>query len=183
MGSKHRTKAIGFALASMMAITGITSAPVYAAETIVFSGWGGNWQAAEKKHYFETFEKETGIKVIDVPDVNLSKIKAMVGAGNVEWDVVQAIGMWVAEKPATDQLFEALDYSRINTDGVRFLTEFDPNGGNASYHFEWGLKGEGLNKSTPESDTFGFESLLGIFSGENTYVPGVKKVVDKLCWV
>ena len=35
--------------------------------------------------------------------------------------------------------FLAVD--RINTDGVRFLTEFDPNGGNASYHFEWGPKG------------------------------------------
>ncbi len=54
------------------------------------------------------------------------------------------------------QGFLAVD--RINTDGVRFLTEFDPNGGNASYHFEWGPKGSGFDQSTPESATLGFLS-------------------------
>ena len=92
--------------------------PARAAETIVFAGWGGTWQAAEKKYFFETFEKETGIKVVDVPDVSLAKVKAMVGAGNTEWDVVQAIGMWVPEKPGTDALFEKLDYGVIPTAGV-----------------------------------------------------------------
>ncbi len=70
--------------------------------------------------------------------------------------------------------FLAVD--RINTDGVRFLTEFDPNGGNASYHFEWGRKGEGFDKATPESDTFGFLSNAGLFSGENIYLPGIEEV-------
>ena len=70
--------------------------------------------------------------------------------------------------------FLAVD--RINTDGVRFLTEFDPNGGNASYHFEWGPKGSGFSESTPESATFGFLSGAGLFNGENTYLPGMKKV-------
>ena len=107
---------LGAAIA--LAATMVSAVPVLAQETIVFSGWGGSWQAAEKTHFFDTFTKETGIKVVDVPDVSLSKIKAMVGAGNVEWDVVQAIGMWVAEKPSTNDLFEALDYSKIKTDGV-----------------------------------------------------------------
>jgi hypothetical protein len=70
--------------------------------------------------------------------------------------------------------FLAVD--RINTDGVRFLTEFDPNGGNASYHFEWGPAGSGFDESTPESPTFGFISGLGLFNGENTYLPGIKQV-------
>jgi putative spermidine/putrescine transport system substrate-binding protein len=118
MTTRHGTSAFGALMAALIATAGLTAQPARAAETIVFSGWGGTWQAAEKKFYFDTFEKATGIKVIDVPDVNLSKIKAMVTAGNVEWDVVQAIGMWVAEKPATDQLFEALDYTAIKTDGI-----------------------------------------------------------------
>jgi putative spermidine/putrescine transport system substrate-binding protein len=89
-----------------------------AQETIVFAGWGGSWQAAERTHFFESFEKETGIKVIDVPGVNLSKIKAMVGAKNVEWDVVQAIGMWVPDRADTEDLWEHIDYSKIKSDGV-----------------------------------------------------------------
>jgi hypothetical protein len=70
--------------------------------------------------------------------------------------------------------FLAVD--RINTDGVRFLTEFDPNGGNASYHFEWGPKGSGFDESTPESATVGFLSPPTLFNGENIYLPGIKKV-------
>ena len=70
--------------------------------------------------------------------------------------------------------FLAVD--RINTDAVRFLTEFDPNGGNASFHFEWGPKGEGFDESTPESKTFGFVSRPGLFNGENVYQPGIQKV-------
>ncbi|MFI5024780.1 MAG: ABC transporter substrate-binding protein [Alphaproteobacteria bacterium] len=86
--------------------------------TLVFAGWGGSWQVAERKLYFDTFEKETGIKVVDVPDVNLSKIKAMVGAKNVEWDLVQAIGMWIPQRAGSDELWEKLDYATIKTDGV-----------------------------------------------------------------
>jgi putative spermidine/putrescine transport system substrate-binding protein len=89
-----------------------------AQETIVFAGWGGSWQAAERTHFFESFEKATGIKVIDVPGVNLAKIKAMVGAKNVEWDVVHAIGMWVPDRADGEDLWEALDYNKIDTDGV-----------------------------------------------------------------
>ena len=65
---------------------------------------------------------------------------------------------------------------RINTDGVRFLTEFDPNGGNASFHFEWGPKGEGFDESTPESKTSASSPAPGLFNGENVYQPGIQKV-------
>jgi hypothetical protein len=67
--------------------------------------------------------------------------------------------------------FLAVD--RVNTDGVRFQTEVDPNGGNVSVHFEYGPKGQGLTQSTPESQTFGFDSRLGVFRGENAYTPGI----------
>jgi len=86
--------------------------------TLVFAGWGGDWQKAERTYFFDSFEKETGIRVIDLPDLNLSKIKAMVETNNVEWDVVQALGMWVSNKDHADELFERLDYGMINTDGI-----------------------------------------------------------------
>jgi sugar lactone lactonase YvrE len=70
--------------------------------------------------------------------------------------------------------FLAVD--RVNTDGVRFQTEVDPNGGNVSVHFEYGAKGQGLTESTKESQTFGFDSRLGTFRGENAYVPGIYPV-------
>lgn len=85
---------------------------------VVFAGWGGTLQAAEREAFFKPFEKATGIKVIDVPDVNLAKIQAMVETKNVEWDVVQALGMWI---PQGDKLglWEKLDYSQIDRSGLR----------------------------------------------------------------
>ena len=96
------------------------SATAHAADdnVVVFAGWGGSWQKAERTFYFDSFEKATGIKVIDVPDVNLTKIKTMVDAGNVEWDVVQALGMWIPQKTSSGELWEPLDYSVIVADGV-----------------------------------------------------------------
>ncbi len=107
------------ALAAAGVLLGLTGT-AYADDdnVVVFAGWGGNWQKAERTFYFDSFEKATGIKVIDVPDVNLTKIKTMVDAKNVEWDVVQALGMWLPLKTASGELWETLDYSAIKADGV-----------------------------------------------------------------
>ena len=102
-------------------LAGLAIAPAARAaddNTVVFAGWGGNWQKAERTFFFDSFEKATGIKVIDVPDVNLAKIKAMVDAKNVEWDLVQAIGMWLPLKSPSGALWENLDYTMISTDGI-----------------------------------------------------------------
>src|SRR5436190_14398752 len=102
-------------LTSVIAVAACLAGTAQAADDniVVFAGWGGNWQKAERTFFFDPFEKASGIKVIDVPDVNLAKIKAMVDAKNVEWDVVQAIGMWVPQKISSGELWEALDYSKI----------------------------------------------------------------------
>jgi putative spermidine/putrescine transport system substrate-binding protein len=86
-------------------------------EVVVFAGWGGNIQGGERKVFFDSFEKATGIKVIDIPGVELSKIKAMVDSKNVEWDVAQALGMWVPQGERED-LWEPLDYSVIDKTGI-----------------------------------------------------------------
>ena len=93
------------------------SAAVSAAETVVFSGWGGSIQENQRKIFFDPFEKATGIKVIDVPGVSIAKIKAMVEAKNVEWDVVQNIAMWVPQGQK-EGLWEELDYKVIDKTGV-----------------------------------------------------------------
>jgi hypothetical protein len=69
-----------------------------------------------------------------------------------------------------------LKVDRVNTDGARFTTSFDPNGGNGSIHFEWGLAGQGFEHSSTESRTEGFRTEAGLFSGENKYLPGTYTV-------
>jgi putative spermidine/putrescine transport system substrate-binding protein len=87
------------------------------AQSVVFAGWGGSIQQAERDVYFNSFEKETGIKVIDIAGVSLAKIKAMVESKDVQWDVVQSLGMW--NKPgAAAGYWEDLDYSVIDKSGI-----------------------------------------------------------------
>ena len=59
----------------------------------------------------------------------------------------------------------------INTDGAQFRSEFEPNGGNASVHFEYGVNGN-FEFSTPETATVGFTSTNGTFEGSDIYQPG-----------
>lgn len=59
---------------------------------LVVCSWGGIFEKAQRKALFEPFEKETGIKVIVTTSPILSRVKAMVLSGNVEWDLVFIAG-------------------------------------------------------------------------------------------
>src|SRR3954468_8286761 len=60
---------------------------------LVFASWGGAIIKSERALYLNDFEKATGIKVIEVPGVNLAKLKTMAETGNAEWDLAQSIGL------------------------------------------------------------------------------------------
>jgi putative spermidine/putrescine transport system substrate-binding protein len=75
-----------------------------------FGGANGN---AQKKAYFEPFEKASGNKVVGVEyNGEQAKIKAMVEAKKVTWDVVEVESPDVA-RGCDEGLFEKLDYSKI----------------------------------------------------------------------
>jgi putative spermidine/putrescine transport system substrate-binding protein len=76
--------------------------PVWAQNQITVVNFGGANGAAQKKAYMEPFEK-AGNKV---------KIKAMVEAKNVTWDVVEVESPDV-NRGCDEGLFEKLDYSKI----------------------------------------------------------------------
>ena len=52
-------------------------------------------------------------------------------------------------------------------------TELNPNGGNASVHFEYGVKGGPLDQSTPETETVGFNTENENFGSTSKYEPGI----------
>jgi putative spermidine/putrescine transport system substrate-binding protein len=87
--------------------------------TLVFASFGGSIITSQRAFYLNAFEKETGIKVIDVPDVSMAKLKTMADAGNAEWDLAQSIGLWLPQKAADGRsVWTALDYSQLTTDGI-----------------------------------------------------------------
>ena len=88
------------------------SLPALAQQQISVVNFGGANANAQKKAYYEPFEK-TGIKVVSVEyNGEQAKIKAMVEARKVTWDVVEVESPDVA-RGCDEGLFEKLDYSKI----------------------------------------------------------------------
>jgi putative spermidine/putrescine transport system substrate-binding protein len=66
----------------------VISASRAAGKELVFVGFGGTYQEAQTKAYFEPFERDTGVKIIQTSGVELAKLRAQVQSNNVEWDLV-----------------------------------------------------------------------------------------------
>jgi putative spermidine/putrescine transport system substrate-binding protein len=82
------------------------------AQQITVVNFGGANANAQKKAYYEPFEK-TGTKVVPVEyNGEQAKIKAMVETKKVSWDVVEVESPDVA-RGCDEGLFEKLDYSKI----------------------------------------------------------------------
>jgi putative spermidine/putrescine transport system substrate-binding protein len=81
-------------------------------------GFGGSAQDAQRRAYFEPFEKLSGIKVRDIAGADLNKVKAMVDTGNVEWDVVQLSRSSVRNLQKRGEYFEKIDYDLVDTASI-----------------------------------------------------------------
>jgi putative spermidine/putrescine transport system substrate-binding protein len=82
------------------------------AQQITVVNFGGANANAQKKAYYEPFEK-TGTKVVSVEyNGEQAKIKAMVETKKVTWDVVEVESPDVA-RGCDEGLFEKLDYSKV----------------------------------------------------------------------
>ncbi len=84
---------------------------------IVISSYGGSFQDAQTKAYFEPFQKESGVTVVGTEGSSYDKVKAMVASGQVDWDVVSAESAAYVNE-AADGLLEPIDYGVVDAAGV-----------------------------------------------------------------
>ncbi len=78
-------------------------------QEVVICSFGGSFQDAQRKAFFEPFERETGIHVREESySGEYAKLKAMVDSGHVQWDVVD-VEHAVLLRSAASNLFERLD--------------------------------------------------------------------------
>jgi putative spermidine/putrescine transport system substrate-binding protein len=97
----------------MAAVAVIASFASQAETQITVVNFGGANGNAQKKAYFEPFEKSSGNKVVGVEyNGEQAKIKAMVETKKVTWDVVEVESPDVA-RGCDEGLFEKLDYSKV----------------------------------------------------------------------
>lgn len=104
---------------TLLALGLALAAPAGAQQQITVVNFGGANANAQKKAFYEPYEK-TGTKVVAVEyNGEQAKVKAMVETKKVTWDVVEVESPDVA-RGCDEGLFEKLDYSKIG-DKADFL--------------------------------------------------------------
>jgi len=104
---------LGRVVGMLFAATVIALSASASAQQLVVVSWGGSYQEAQRKAYFEPFTKETGIKIVEATGPDAAKIKAMVASGNVEWDVVD-VNLASALVLGEQGLLTPIDYGKFD---------------------------------------------------------------------
>ncbi|PYB72406.1 ABC transporter substrate-binding protein [Rhizobium wuzhouense] len=129
---------------ALMATAAAFAGPAHAAD-MVFTSWGGTTQDAQKTNWADPFTEQTQINVVQDGPTDYGKIKAMVEAGNVTWDVVDVEGDYAVQAGAAG-LLEKLDFSIIDKKMLdpRFVTDYSV----GSFYYSFVI---GCNKDAVEA--------------------------------
>ncbi|MFO1143228.1 MAG: ABC transporter substrate-binding protein [Amaricoccus sp.] len=105
-------------------LVSVAAIPAAAAD-MVFTSWGGTTQDAQTAAWATPFTAESGVNVLQDGPTDYGKIKAMVEAGNVSWDVVDVEGDYAAQAGKAG-LLEPLDFTVIDKSKLdpRFVTDY-----------------------------------------------------------
>jgi putative spermidine/putrescine transport system substrate-binding protein len=106
--------------ADAAALPDITTVPAHlkGSGVVRVCSWGGALQAAQRKAYFEPFEKLCGIKVIESEGPDAVKVKAMVDTGNVEYDVGEFDRADVINLQKKGDYWEPINYDLFDTQNI-----------------------------------------------------------------
>lgn len=153
------------------------SGQAVSAQEMVFTSWGGTTQDAQKAAWAEPFTKETGITVLQDGPTDYGKLKAMVEAGKVSWDVVD-VEHDFAIKAAKDGLLEPLDFSVIDKSTIdpRFVNDHAV--GSFYYSFVLAYNEDVLGEDGPKSwaDLFDTETYPGSRTFYKWSAPGALEI-------
>jgi putative ABC transport system substrate-binding protein len=99
----------------------------FAAENeLVAADYGGVTTEVSRRAFYQPFEKATGIKVIEATTTGFAQLKAMILAGNVQWDIVSTEEQNMYVGGATGMLAASLAHPGGNITGFSILsTELD----------------------------------------------------------
>ena len=112
-------------ISTAVLVAGLAFAGNAVAADMVFTSWGGTTQDAQKAAWADKFAAESGTNVLLDGPTDYGKIKAMVEANGVTWDVVDVEGDY-AVQAGQNGLLEKLDFSVIDKTKLdpRFVTDY-----------------------------------------------------------
>src|SRR5947199_6738801 len=94
---------------SLIVASGCKAPPSSDATELVVASYGGSYQEAQRKAFFEPFEKETGIKITEAEwSGEYAKLKAMVDTGQPTWDLVTAAEASVIARGAKEGILDRI---------------------------------------------------------------------------
>jgi len=105
------------ALAGIVLFALATAAGVRAQDSITVASWGGAYQEAESKAFFQPAAQALGITIKEDTTGGLADVRLQVTGNAVKWDLVE-LGADECARGAREGLFEKLDYSVIDADGI-----------------------------------------------------------------
>lgn len=88
-----------------------------AGESVTVVSWGGEYQKALTKAFYNPTAENLGIELLEDTTNGLPSVRIQVEAGAVTWDVVE-LGVAECIRGEREGLFEKLDYSVIDADGI-----------------------------------------------------------------
>lgn len=100
----------------MVAACGSGGSSAKGSGQLVFVGAGGSYQAAQQKAFLEPYSKSTGVKIRQDSPLNYPKLRAMVDAKNVTWDVMEALPQFAIAN--CGKYLEKIDYNVVDVSGV-----------------------------------------------------------------
>ncbi len=106
------------ALATLLFAAALPNPPANAQDTIDVASYGGVYQDALRKAFYDPTEKRLGLKIEDHTLAGIADLRTQVKANAVEWDVVELYS-GQCQQAADEGLIEPLDYNIItNTKGI-----------------------------------------------------------------
>ena len=92
----------------------------HAADEITVVSWGGAYQESQRKAFFEPYTA-AGNKITEAEyNGEIAKIRAMVEAGAVTWDVVD-VDTQTALAGCAEGTFETIDWAKLGLDRSKFI--------------------------------------------------------------
>ena len=110
------------ALAMAVGMTAVEVPSAVAQEKqLTIVSWGGAYQESQRKAYIEPYAKESGAKITEEEyNGEIAKIRAMVEAGSVTWDVVD-VDAQTALAACAEGILETIDWSKLGVDRSKFI--------------------------------------------------------------
>ena len=97
------------------------AAEAASAADMTITSWGGAYQTSQRKAFFEPYAQKTGAKITEEEyNGEFAKLRAMVEANDVTWDVVD-VDTQTAQQGCDEGILEVIDYAKVGQSPDKFV--------------------------------------------------------------